>query len=170
MVLSVAAATTTEGRSEPPSPVVQNVTWPGIRVFSVITANASTPQRDLPPFVESWHSQACVDSYVVNSTVPMPTPVLVCQSWQIAAPGVTDVFSAECFYTAWELISYGIIPRECERGSRVLVHLNIGASRIIFHTPSRAHFTIAVSEPHCRPHSVCLFWHSDGNVGAARGI
>ena len=115
MVLSVAAATTTDGRRSPPSPVVQNVTWPLIRLFSVITANASTPQRDLPPFVESWHSEACAWVYVVNTTIPMPTPTLVCQTWQVAAPGVTDIFSAECFYTALELMAQGAIPGKSVR-------------------------------------------------------
>jgi hypothetical protein len=111
MFMSVAAATTTEGRSAPPSPVVQNVTWPTIRVFSVITHNASTPQRDLPEFVNSWHSEACAWSYVVNTTVPVPKlPTLVCQTWQTAAPGVTDFFSAECFYTAQQLVESGAIP------------------------------------------------------------
>lgn len=116
MVLSVAAATTTDGRPSPPSPVVQNVSWPLIRVFSVITANASTPQRDLPPFVESWHSEACAWVYVVNTTIPMPTPTLVCQTWQVAAPGVTDIVSAECFYTALELVAQGVIPGKDDRG------------------------------------------------------
>lgn len=110
MVLDVAGATTPWGRAAPPSPVLQNSTWPSIRLFSVITANASTPQRDLPLYVNRTATR-CTWGWV-NSSIPLPGQALECQTWQVAAPGVTDYFSAECFYTAHALVSSGAIPRE----------------------------------------------------------
>lgn len=108
MVMDVAAATTPWGRAGPPSPVLQNETWPSIRVFSVITTNASAPQRDLPAYINKTATR-CTWGWV-NSSIPLPAQALECQTWQVAAPGVTDYISAECFYTAHELIASGAIP------------------------------------------------------------
>jgi hypothetical protein len=108
MVMDVAAATTPWGRPTPPSPVLQNVTWPSIRLFSVITTNSSSPQRDLPVYVNKTATR-CTWGWV-NSSIPLPAQALECQTWQVAAPGVTDYFSAECFYTAHQLLSRGAIP------------------------------------------------------------
>lgn len=108
MVMSVAAATTPWGRAGPPSVVLQNSTWPLIRLFSVITADASTPQRDLPVYINRTATR-CTWGWV-NSSIPLPPQAMVCQTWQVAAPGVTDFLSAECFYTAHELMASGAIP------------------------------------------------------------
>lgn len=108
MVLSVAAASDAVGRSSPPSPPLQLQTWPTIRLFSVITQNASAPSRDLPAYVNRTASR-CSWGYVANVT---PAQELLCQTWQTASPGVTDFFSAECFYTAHSLLSSGAIPAD----------------------------------------------------------
>ena len=106
LVVSVAAASNPVGRSAPPSPPLQNTTWPDIRLFSVVTANSSVPTRDLPAYVNRT-ATGCTWGYVENMT---KVDDFICQTWQVAAPGVTDFFSAECFYTAYYLIESGAIP------------------------------------------------------------
>lgn len=108
MVLSVAGASNPVGRPAPPSPQWQYQTWPTIRLYSVITQNASTPQRDLPTYVNAKESR-CSWGWVGNMT---NQDLQVCQTWQVAAPGVTDFFSAECFYTAVYLLKSGAIPAD----------------------------------------------------------
>ena len=108
LVMSMAAASNPVGRSSPPSPPMQYETWPQIRLFSVITQNASSPQRDLPVFINRTASR-CTWGWVANMT---PAQELVCQTWQVASPGVTDFFSAECFYAAQQLYARGAIPAD----------------------------------------------------------
>jgi hypothetical protein len=104
MVLSVAAASNPIGRASPPSPPLQNTTFPDIRLFSVISTNSSVPTRDLPLYINRTQTR-CSWGNVENVTQK-----LVCQTWQVAEPGVTDFISAECFYTAHSLITSGAIP------------------------------------------------------------
>ena len=108
LVLSVAAASNPVGRAAPPSPQLQYRTFPNIRLFSVITANSTLPSRDLPPYINRTASR-CTWGYVANMT---PAQAMVCQEWQVAAPGVTDFFSAECFYSAYSLYESGAIPAD----------------------------------------------------------
>jgi len=105
LVLSVAAASNPVGRAAPPSPQLQFQTWPAVRLFSVVSTNSSVPTRDLPQFVDN-RATPCTWGYVANMT---PAERVVCQTWQVAAPGVTDFFSAECFYTAHYLNASGAI-------------------------------------------------------------
>jgi hypothetical protein len=106
LVLSVAAASNPVGRPAPPSPQLQHATWPDISLFSVVSTNSSAPTRDLPAYVNR-SATPCTWGYVANMTPPQQ---LVCQQWQVARPGVTDFFSAECFYTAYHLVQSGAIP------------------------------------------------------------
>ena len=106
MVLSVAAASNPIGRASPPSPQLQYTTWPDIRLFSVITTNSSVPTRDLPLYINKTETR-CSWGNVANMTTEEK---LICQTWQVASPGVTDFISAECFYTAHSLITSGAIP------------------------------------------------------------
>lgn len=108
LVLSVAGASDPVGRASPPSPPLQLQSWPNIRLFSVITENGTTPARDLPLYINRTATR-CTWGYVANVT---PAQELVCQSWQAATPGVTDFFSAECFYAAHALIERGAIPAD----------------------------------------------------------
>eukprot|EP00040_Diaphanoeca_grandis_P016766 m.86911 g.86911 ORF g.86911 m.86911 type:complete len:600 (-) comp26016_c0_seq2:35-1834(-) len=105
MVLSVGGASSGRNASQ----MLQNNTYPNIRLFSIITQNASTPQRDLPQFVDS-HTTPCTWGWGPGRHVH--TDLLVCQTWQTAQPGVTDYFSAECFYTAIALVDNGAIPSD----------------------------------------------------------
>ena len=106
MVMSVAAASNPVGRSAPPSPQLQYTTWPDIRLFSVVSTNNSAPQRDLPVYLNR-SATPCTWGYVANMT---HDDKVVCQTWQVAEPGVTDFFSAECFYAAHALVTSGAIP------------------------------------------------------------
>ena len=156
MVMSVAAATSPWGRAGPPSTVLQNSTWPLIRIFSVITADASTPQQDLPAYINRTATR-CTWGWV-NSSIPLPPQAMVCQTWQVAAPGVTDFVSAECFYTAHELMASGAIP-----GTQVEERCLIPGTHIVRPASPR-------SWAHGWPHPIGVFRNSDGDVGASRGI
>jgi len=103
MVMSMGAASLAPYNASAP---LQHQMWPNIRLFSVITLNASEPQRDLPQYVNRTATR-CTWGWVNGST---PEQQMVCQTWQVAAPGVTDFFSAECFYTAVQLVQDGVIP------------------------------------------------------------
>jgi hypothetical protein len=107
LVLSVAAASNPVGRAAPPSPQLQRTTWPDVRLFSVISTNSSVPMRGLPLANNSRGDKDCTWGYVANMTPPSK---FVCTTWQVAAPGVTDFFSAECFYAAHNLVTSGAIP------------------------------------------------------------
>lgn len=107
MVLSVAAASNPVGRAAPPSPQLQYQTWYDVKLFSVISTNSSVPTRGLPLANNSRGDKDCTWGYVANMT---PASKVVCTTWQVAAPGVTDFFSAECFYAAHNLVTSGAIP------------------------------------------------------------
>lgn len=106
MVLSVAAASNPVGRPSPPSPQLQFTTWPNVRLFSVVSTNSSVPTRALPAFTNNSDTP-CTWGSVANMTHENRVK---CQTWQVAAPGVTDFFSAECFYTAHSLVTSGAVP------------------------------------------------------------
>lgn len=98
MVMSVGAAFDGNATS--------SVTYPYIRLFSVIETGADTPQPLLPPFVNRSVSRCAW-----GEQPPTGNPDKhVCQTWQVAEPGVTEYMSAICFYTALSLIQSGAIP------------------------------------------------------------
>ena len=113
MVDSVAAASS--GGINASDPRIQNKTWPTIRLFQVITTldfppwavNDSHTHRDLPVYPVN-RSHCGWGSVRKQANFPNP-PKAVCQTWQVAAPGVTDDFSAECFYTGMYLVESGAI-------------------------------------------------------------
>jgi sialate O-acetylesterase len=102
-VLSVAGASCCGKNASFP---LQTLTLPFLRLYSVITQNMSTPQRDFPPFVNSSASR-CSWGYVPGS---VSIGEWRCQEWQTARPNITDWFSAECAYTAWHLWQSGAVP------------------------------------------------------------
>ena len=71
--------------------------YPNIRLFPIVQAPASTPQRDVPPYTGDgtpcWWPQ---NPRAAGSPYG-------CNKWQPAAPGITDEFSAACFFTALEM-------------------------------------------------------------------
>jgi hypothetical protein len=101
MVESVSAASS--GGIGASDPELQNKTWPTIRMFSVIstlaippyTVNDSVPHRDFRPYINRSATR-CGWGYVSGQDNYVNPPQTVCQSWQVAQPGVTDDFSAEC--------------------------------------------------------------------------
>ena len=115
MVMSVAAATS--GGINASDPSILERTWPSIRLFDAVSSlnhppwavNTSTPQRDLWPYVNR-SSTLCGWGYVGDQENHVNPDTHVCQSWQIASPGVTDSFSAECFFTAVSLIENDAVP------------------------------------------------------------
>ena len=72
--------------------------WPFIRLFSVVEAGATTPQRDLAPFVSHSSTPCSFPQF------PIADSAQKCNTWQTATePTVIGAFSAHCFYTALEL-------------------------------------------------------------------
>ena len=115
MVDSVAAASS--GGINASDPRIQSKTWPTIRLFQVITTLAFPPwavndshtHRDLPVYVNRSAPRCGWGSVKDQANHPNPSKT-VCQTWQVAAPGVTDDFSAECFYAGMYLVESGAIP------------------------------------------------------------
>jgi sialate O-acetylesterase len=114
MVLSVAAASS--GGINASDPTIQDRAWPTIHLFSVTSTlkvapwavNTSKEQRDLPAYNQTVAE--CSWGHVTNQANHVNPDKHLCQTWQLARPGVTDAFSAECFYTAVSLLESGAIP------------------------------------------------------------
>lgn len=73
--------------------------YPQIRLFPVAEGGATSPQPDVPAFVNAtetpcwwWQTQA-----------PNASASYTCNTWQTAAPGATEYFSAVCLLTALEI-------------------------------------------------------------------
>jgi hypothetical protein len=75
-----------------------NYTYPNIRLFAVVEGAASTPQRDLVPFISDKETPC---RFTESGWAPDDNQV--CNKWQVAQPGVTNYFSAVCFFTGLEL-------------------------------------------------------------------
>jgi hypothetical protein len=69
-------------------------TYPNIRLFPIAESASYTPMPDVPAFNGS--STPC---WWAQNPKPADSPYL-CNAWQTAAPGISDEFSAICFYNA----------------------------------------------------------------------
>lgn len=85
------------------------MTYPNIRLFTVITQGATTVQKELPAFVNTTVSRCYWGDYVPRLNVSNKMEY-ACQSWVPAQSGYTEYISAVCFYTALHMISTGMIP------------------------------------------------------------
>jgi hypothetical protein len=102
--------------------------WPFIRLFSVVEAGATSPQRDLAPFVSHSATPCSFPQF------PVPNSKQVCNAWQAATePTVIGAFSAHCFYTALELSKQ-------LTGSRVLgmIHASVSGTPMKLWMPEAA--------------------------------
>lgn len=114
--------------------------YPWIRLFAVPEAGSPVPQRDTPAYVNG----TATPCWWWQTPRPDSSPY-TCNTWQVAQPGITEYFSAFCFFTALQLSQMYTAQRPIG-----LIFSAVGGTSIINWAPPEAlsycNITAAVAE------------------------